>query len=120
MLYGEPKPRNLVVHPPAAPYDTCARFNTDREIRIPVPTGVIPPAVLLGSGNVCIHPESPRLVLTFAGQAVPEGSRAWDQLEIEMAPFLDSLKFHPLGAARKSGAPMLWTRIPEAVRVAVN
>lgn len=105
ILYGEPKPRKLVVQPPTALESTCARFEAEGDISLHVPTGAIRPAVLLGRGNVCIHPESPRLFLIFAGQAVPEGSRPWDQIEIEMAPFLDSLKFHPMGVAQEFWAP---------------
>jgi hypothetical protein len=95
-----PKPRKLVVQPETVSDTTCARFQAEGDhIRRIAGTGGNGRALLLTIGRLCVHPESPRLIVLYGGQSTPEAGQLWDHMEIEMAPFLDSLRFHPTGTA---------------------
>ncbi len=56
------------------------------------------PVRLFQTGRVCVHPDSPGLVIVVAGQAVPEFTAPAPTDEMANA-FLDSLQFSPLGVA---------------------
>lgn len=93
--------RKVDVQPQTKADGTCARYGVEIDHVRRVGSGAEGPGLLLASGRICLHPDSPRIITLMVGQSIPVGGEAWDSIEIEMAPFLDNFQFRPLGVAWK-------------------
>ena len=81
----------------------CADFHGEVDKNLRASAGVERRGVAFLTGRTCLHPEAPRMIWLMAAQWTPEASTPLS-IESEVAPFLESLKFLPLGVARTIGS----------------